>query len=371
MANQTTDVTPAAGSEERPPSSPPKYNPWVEFVDTFFKSRSYWRFLRTYGHILASPTRNTLSLLEKKDGSAAFQFLGTSFFVYGLLILSKFISRGVLGSLLLTPLYIVIAISTTLGIAYALAHRGSPTQRSGHDFLILSSYVFGFTLPIAGVIQALQSAMLSFILDSDLTDTRLIIVYTLPLVVIIALYVYLVRVWKAFWGMSTGKVILHLVLMSIATSTIGLALAFSGLLTTPEALETPELTKAQTELAITTQLGTWSEQMYDVQNQLGERNFNGVNATIAAIGRSGRTIRTRFASVPDRIDHGERIHQLLIKAGDAAVDLAIIVQTNPPPFTVDPEQRDAIRLTSAISRFLQALNSANRAMQFPEVQLPS
>lgn len=350
---------------------------WLLFVDSFLRIGDRWRDVRTFARMLASPTRNTLALFESGDAAAAFKFLQLSVFVYTLAVITPFFAGGVLVSQLAIPLMLVVTMSTFLAILYRLARRKSPLARSGHDFLVLSAYSVGFTLPIAGALQAFQLAV---------ARTKPLLSVVPVLVAVIPLGIYSLRVWAAFWGLSKPSVFRSMLITSAINLFIAVPAGVSFALLVKPAHNSPlsvplpavpevdrrALAEAEAQLLVFEQLGAWSEQFNRVRLLLGERRFPDVNAEVVAIGASGRDVRTRFASVPRDISDGQRIYDLLVETGDLAVAWADVVRDDPPPFTLeDQRQGKDRRLTDTITRFVESLNRTNRAAGFPEVPAPA
>jgi hypothetical protein len=183
---------------------------WLQFADSFLKVKDRGLYLRTYGRILASPTRNTLALYAEGNPSGAFQFLQTSLLIYTLAVLSRVISGGTIVSMVAIPAMLLCSQAMFLSMFYWLARRRSQSGRSGHEFLILSAYCTGFTLPIAAALQAFQT------IEPVLGLLAL-------LVACVPMYVYALRVWADFWELTKPRVFLYLFAATIVNTVAWIA----------------------------------------------------------------------------------------------------------------------------------------------------
>lgn len=188
---------------------------FVAFADGFLKVQERWRYLRTYGRILRSPTDNTLALYDEGDAPGAFAFLQISILLYTLLVISKVFDGGPLVSELAVPVILLLSMSLFLAIFYRLAQRRSSSGRSSRDFLVLSAYTTGFTLPFAAALELLPSMM----------SGALPIAMTLLLVV--ALYVYLLRIWSRFWELRKRTVLGYLIVASLTSNVTAWIVGFA------------------------------------------------------------------------------------------------------------------------------------------------
>jgi hypothetical protein len=183
---------------------------WLQFADSFLKVKDRGLYLRTYGRMLASPTRNTLALYAEGNPSAAFQFLQTSLLIYTLAVLSRVISGGPIVSMVAMPVMLLCSQAIFLAVFYWLARRKSQSGRSGHEFLILSAYCTGFTLPIAAALQAFQ------VIEPALGLLALF-------VACIPMYVYALRVWAHFWELRKRRVFVYLVAATMVNTVTAIA----------------------------------------------------------------------------------------------------------------------------------------------------
>jgi hypothetical protein len=183
---------------------------WLQFADSFLKVTERGRYLRTYGRLLASPTRNTLALYAEGNPTGAFQFLQTSLLIYTLAVLSRVISGGTVVSMVALPVMLLCSQAIFLALFYWLAHRKSRSGRSGHQFLILSAYSTGFTLPIAAALQAYQTA-------EPLWGLLALLVACIPM------YVYALRVWARFWQLSKRRVFAYLLVATMVNTIVWIA----------------------------------------------------------------------------------------------------------------------------------------------------
>jgi hypothetical protein len=192
---------------------------WLAFVDSFFKVREFRRYLRTYMHILASPTHNTLALAQESDLAEALHFLQIRLLIFTLLVTSQIITGGLVVSQLVIPLLLVVTMGNYMGLFYELARSKSPRQRSGRDFLILCSYQIGFTMPVATALQAFQlRTRAPWLLWSSLI---VLIIVSPPL------YVYFMRIWAEFWELPKRKVLLYAFIAAMVQTAIGFLFVFS------------------------------------------------------------------------------------------------------------------------------------------------
>jgi hypothetical protein len=195
---------------------------WLEFVDSFFRLRDRGLYLRTYCRILGSPTRTTLALYAEDNPSGAFQFLQTSLLIYTLAVMSRVITGGPIVSMVAIPAMFLCSQAIFLAVFYWLARRKSQSGRSGHEFLILSAYSTGFTLPITAALQAFQ-------IMEPLWGMLALLVACIPM------YTYILRVWADFWRIRKRRVFLYLVAATMVNVVIWVAamIAFVVLILTP------------------------------------------------------------------------------------------------------------------------------------------
>jgi hypothetical protein len=180
---------------------------WLSFYDTFLKVGERKRYAATLGRILRSPTKNTLALSAEGNSRQAFKFLEISAVIYTLAALSTLISGSLMQELAM-PVFLVITWSISLGLFYAMARRKSPLPRSSREFLVVNSYFMGYTLPIYSAIFLLQNA-------SPVLGGLLLLATTVPL------WIYTVRVHKAFWQLRGRTILLYLFVSSFTGGIVG------------------------------------------------------------------------------------------------------------------------------------------------------
>ncbi len=191
----------------------PPANPYLLFVDSFFKVGEFRRYAGMYGRILRSPTRATLDLFETCTLPDALRFLEYSVGILVLLFLSRvLVVPGDLLSGFVTNLYFVLAQSVGLLLHYRLAVVWVK-ERKFAEFMRLAALFYGFTLPISGLFQAVS-------LSHRTAGNILFLVFTVPLLV------YAVRVWKRFWGLAAWAVFLLLFFSSLVGALVGLVFIF-------------------------------------------------------------------------------------------------------------------------------------------------
>ena len=125
--------------------------------------------------------------------------------IYTLVVLSRVFGGGTIVTQVAFPLMLLISQGMYLGIFYWLARRKSRTGRSGHEFLILSAYSTGFTLPIMAAPQWLQ-------IVAPLLGALAILLLCIPL------YVYLLRLWSDFWALTKRRVFCYLMATAVLTT---------------------------------------------------------------------------------------------------------------------------------------------------------
>jgi hypothetical protein len=191
---------------------------WLSFYDTFLKVGERKRYAATFGRILRSPTKNTLALSAAGNSHQAFKFLEISALLYTLAALSSLLSGSLLQELAM-PVFLVITWSISLGLFYAMARRKSPQPRSSREFLVVNSYSLGYTLPIYSGIFLLQNA--SPVLGG-----------LLFLATIVPLWIYMLRVHKAFWLLRGRTILFYMFVSSITGGIVGTVFLVASMLLT-------------------------------------------------------------------------------------------------------------------------------------------
>ncbi len=80
------------------------------------------------------------------------------------------------------------------------------------------------------------------------------------------------------------------------------------------------------------------------------------------LGREGGRVRSEFAEVPSNLRYGERLYRMLVGAGDAAQEWALIYMTDPPPYGgTTAGLRKGQKLADAAVNFQR---QANRILRF-------
>jgi hypothetical protein len=195
---------------------------WLSFYDTFLKLDERRRYATTFARILRSPTKNTLALAQEGNSHRAFKFLEISAFIYTLAVLSTMLSGGLMQELAM-PVFLVITWSISLGLLYAMARRRSPLPRSSREFLVVNSYFMGFTLPVYSAISVLQAA-------------RPVLGGLLFLATVVPLFIYMLRVHRAFWGLRGRTVLFYLLVSSFTGGIVGTAFLVALMLLTQQDL---------------------------------------------------------------------------------------------------------------------------------------
>ena len=172
----------------------------------------------TFGRIVRSPTKNTLALTAEGNSSQAFKFLEIGALIYTLAALSTMLSGSLLQELAI-PVFLVITWSISLGLFYAMARRKSPQPRSSREFLVVSSYYMGYTLPVYSAIFVLQNA-------SPALGALLVLATIVPL------WIYIVRVHKAFWQLRGRTILFYLFVSSMTGGIVGTAFLVALMLVT-------------------------------------------------------------------------------------------------------------------------------------------
>jgi hypothetical protein len=193
---------------------------WLSFYDTFLKVQERKRYAATFGRILRSPTKNTLALAAEGNSRQAFKFLEISALIYTLAALSTLLSGSLLQELAM-PVFLVITWSISLGLLYAMARRKSSQQRSSREFLVVNSYYMGYTLPIYSAIFLLQNA-------------RPVLGGLLLLATIVPLWIYMLRVHKAFWQLRGRTILLYLLVSSFTGGIVGTVFLVAVMLLTQQ-----------------------------------------------------------------------------------------------------------------------------------------
>ena len=189
---------------------PPRHA-FVMLVDSLLRVSEISRYVHTYATILSSPTRRTIELYHTRPVGQAVEFLTFSASLYVLMVFSKVFIIQEMAALvsLITAFQLVLILSISTSLYYVFMSQQSPYRRSFHEFVHFSSLQLGFTLLPAAVGQWLQ--LIHPIVGSLVT-----------LCMFVPLFVYLVRVWKYFWGMSGAAVFWWLALSSMIGGICGI-----------------------------------------------------------------------------------------------------------------------------------------------------
>lgn len=184
---------------------------FVMLVDSFLRISEIGRYVRTYATILSSPTRRTIELYHTKPPAAAVEFLAFSASLYLVMVFSKVyvIQEMAVVASLITACQFLLIISISNALYYLFMVHSSPVRRSFHEFVHFSSLQLGFTLVPAALGQWLQ--LVNPIAGSLVT-----------LCLLVPLFVYMVRVWKYFWGASGTMVFGFLALSSLIGGVAGI-----------------------------------------------------------------------------------------------------------------------------------------------------
>jgi hypothetical protein len=184
-------------------------------VDSFLRVSEISRYVRTYATILSSPTRKTIELYHTKQASSAVEFLAFSASLYLVMVFSKvyIIQEMEIVASLITAIQFLLIISISNSLYYLFMYHSAPVKRSFHEFVHFSSLQLGFTIVPAAVGQWLQ--LINPIVGS------LVILCTL-----VPVFVYMIRVWKYFWGASGAMVFGFLALSSMIGGIVGIIFLF-------------------------------------------------------------------------------------------------------------------------------------------------
>ncbi len=182
----------------------------AEVLDSFFKISEIRLYISTYWNILRSPTSTTLQLTYDKTYHRHLSFLLTSIAFFILIALSRIfiIDEIEFVAGLLTTLYFFLTLLVTTSISYKLLSRASNAGRSLAQYVKLIAIALGFTIPLAAIVQSLLRVPNSLAL-------------LFALLISIPLIIYIVRVLRHFWALSTIKVFLYWLFASLLGNVVG------------------------------------------------------------------------------------------------------------------------------------------------------
>ena len=182
-------------------------NPYVFLADSFFEFANMKRYLLFFGKLILSPTKNTIEAFEAGRLVDGVRFLKYTLGLYAVSItvagLDKLFSDNEIGKLIGQSLQVFVLYMVTYTLYY-FALRGKATiQRTSKQYILFACITTGFTL-------------LTFMLGSVPVIGGII-----QLVLLVPLYVYLVRAWKHFWGLSGKRVLWTLMACNCAGAAAG------------------------------------------------------------------------------------------------------------------------------------------------------
>jgi hypothetical protein len=167
-------------------------NPYVFLADSFFEFGNMKRYASFFGKLTLSPTKNTIEAFEEGRLIDGVRFLKYSLGIYAIATavagLDKMFSDNELGKIIGQSLQ-VFALYMVMYTLYYFAMRGKATiQRTRHQFILFACLTSGFMLLI-GIVGFLP-----------------VVGPFIQLALFVPLCVYLVRVWRYFWGVSGKRV---------------------------------------------------------------------------------------------------------------------------------------------------------------------
>jgi hypothetical protein len=168
-------------------------------------------------HILPEPTNRTMDIVEKRTVGAVnpFQFMAFGLSIIALTQLSSSIFSPELAFLdgFVILLVLILFIVIFYSIAYMIFQDVAKTSRTFDDFLELCAITAGMSWILTGV-PVLILAM------NEILGAMLYLAAT------IYMFVYTMNVWKRFWNMSYGKILLYMFFSTIASGIVGFIVIF-------------------------------------------------------------------------------------------------------------------------------------------------
>jgi hypothetical protein len=167
-------------------------NPYVFLADSFFEFGTMKQYLLFFGKLIRSPTRNTIEAFEAGRLVDGVRFLKYSLGLYAIGTtvagLDKIFSDNEVGKVIGQSLQVFVLYMVTYSLYYFALRRKATIQRTRHQYILFACLTTGFTL---------LTFMLGFVP---------LVGGIIQLILIVPLYVYLVRVWRYFWGVSGKRV---------------------------------------------------------------------------------------------------------------------------------------------------------------------
>ncbi len=110
------------------------------------------------------------------------------------------------------------------------------------------------------------------------------------------------------------------------------------------------------------QVVRWRDDANRTEPALKRGDFEAAGRIVKKIGREGDRVRLRFRKVPTNLRHGDRLYSMIVDAGDAASQWALIFRTDPPPY---PQTARGLRKSQRIADAAVAFEQkTNRILRF-------
>jgi hypothetical protein len=170
------------------------------FVVRLLKLSEITNNVHCFLDLARAPATRTMEIVDKKRRALVdpIEFMGFGLSVFSLGQISKPLlgdNYSFLEQTLLIPLYVLL-IAATLFVLYQVFRRLSAVPRTFEDYLVMSALMCGVMYPLYGLNAILLA--LNPVLGG--MATLLIYPYTT---------VYSLKVFKQFWGISYGKIVLY------------------------------------------------------------------------------------------------------------------------------------------------------------------
>jgi hypothetical protein len=170
------------------------------FVVRLLKLSEITNNVHCFLDLARAPATRTMEIVDKKRRALVdpIEFMGFGLSVFSLGQFSKPLlgdNYSFLEQTLLIPLYVLL-IAATLFVLYQVFRRLSAVPRTFEDYLVMSALMCGVMYPLYGLNAILLA--LNPVLGG--MATLLIYPYTT---------VYSFKVFKQFWGISYGKIVLY------------------------------------------------------------------------------------------------------------------------------------------------------------------
>ena len=198
---------------------------WKKLFANLLKIEELRKNFQFFADIFPEPVDRTMDIVEKRKVGVVspFQFMAFGFSILALIQVSSPIFRPEFGFLEEFVLLFVIILFIVIfySISYMIFQDVAKSNRTFDDFLQMSAIIAGMNWILTGIP----------VFAMALSETLGGILY---LGAAIYLLVYTMKVWKRFWNMSYGKILLYSFFSGIAGGIVAvIAFVLVGLILSP------------------------------------------------------------------------------------------------------------------------------------------